>query len=248
MDFLCPGKSKNGKFQSNILSDTSHVLDKEVVLEMVENGLDDSKIADFYNCSRITVFRFRKQHGIIVKKGGQRKGSGRNKTLTADHLDEIIGYVKDGLSNSEIADLFYCTARTIINFREEYGIDKEIEAQLKSLILSQSNNQAIYPPTLAYLAIKIGCTDKLIKAKTRKIGHANALKHVPLDTRILKVIQWRDACLLSYERIDNSPFTPYFTDEVQKCSMDVAGDGNSMRGHGGAKHNSHNSQIYSSIN
>lgn len=251
MDFLCPGGLKNGKNQSINLSENLPLLDKDKVLEMVRDGLTDTEIGNLFKCSRITVFRFRRENGIKTSRGGKRSDAGRKEILTVDNLEEISGYVKGGRCNTEIAGMFGCTARTVQNYREEYGIDKEIEKQLKKLLASF--DLIFNPPSLAQLVLETGFAPSVIRAHVKKLGHEKILDPLSAfidfySTHAVQNLQWRDACVLSYERIDRHPFDPYYEGEQEKCTAIIAGDGNSRRGRGGARHNSHNSQIYASIN
>lgn len=247
MGFVCPGEGKNGKNQSDTIVQNTSELTIEVVLKMIKEGKGDKDIANCFNCSARTVLRFRQKHGINRKRGGQRLNSGRKKELSKDNRDEIITYIRQGMSNLEIARMYGCTARTIINFREEYKVDEQIEKELGSLLkgILEKDSQVGFGPTVCSLAMKTEYTPKIVQSKLSKLGYGY-LVHQSQGYGELDVLQRRDSCVLSFERLDHYPHETYFDGEAENLTV-VAGDGNSRLGKGGARHNSHNSQVYSSI-
>ena len=235
MALLCPEESRNGKNQSDIL-------DKEAVIHMIAEGKNDKDIAEHYNCSRRTVIRFRQKHGISVERGGLRDNTGRRKELGPENLAEIMAYIKQGKSNSEIAGIYECTARTVLNYRQQHRIDEGIEKEINDLV--ESDPALIFGPTVASLTIKTGYAPKLVKKNLDKSGHGLRIAYNSYVD--LKALQRQDSYVLSYERIDRCTHEPYFEEEEEKAGA-AAGDGNYTRGRGGARRSAHNSQAYSSI-
>lgn len=251
MGFVCPGERPIQKEQVDKNRNTGKgrpikSLDLRLVVQSIIQGKSDEEIAAIFNCSSKTVRRFRKKNKLPpgAGYGGARENCEKDTILKEEELSLITHYVVQGLSNREIGEIMGCTNQTVKNFRDKYGIDEEIEEDLRE----RTKYRPFVEVTETTLNMETGYSRDFIRSKLRKINAAHIMRPVTYeDQGYLSSQQRKDAMCLSIERIDQYKSEPYYEGNPPSPAFASAGDGNYRRGHGGNRSTINNSIVWAAV-